>query len=447
VYLQSDKSDAFRTWFEREVADFDVLLCDETPPQLCRDDTDERNRPEFAWTFGGNAPSGDAGEVPQIFAVAVDPRGAIMATSHPSLGSGAALREHLAPTTWNDLDAVLSGQPQLELTWRHRFASGTLLGVPIRSDQGDVLGALVLYADGVLVPFVQGIASVWGISVLIVTVFAVLVGSVFGFITARQLTKRLRGLEAATATWSQGDFRRRAPEAGHDEVAELGARLNRLASDLQTLLVTRQELTTTEERNRLARELHDSVKQQVFAASMQLATARALLPEGSDAAPPLGEADALVKQAQRELTGLIQELRPAALEGKRLGAALHDYATRWAQQTGLRLSLDVDPAASLPDDLEEALFRVAQEALANVAKHSYAEGVALRFRAEGGWACLQIDDDGVGFDPQRPSPGLGLTSMRERMNAYGGSVTITGCGDGPSGVRVVARVPLRSTPR
>src|SRR5439155_12671858 len=100
-----------------------------------------------------------------------------------------------------------------------------------------------------------------------------------------------------------------------------------------------------EERNRLARDLHDSVKQQVFAVSMQIGATKVLLKRDVDAAEVrLNEAEKLVRQAQQELTSLIRELRPVALEGKGLVAALRELATSWAQQTGIVANLRVEGA-------------------------------------------------------------------------------------------------------
>ncbi len=111
-------------------------------------------------------------------------------------------------------------------------------------------------------------------SAAVVTLFAALVGTVFGFFTARGLVRRLQALIAAAEAWSRGDFSVTVHDTSRDEVGHLARRLNRMAEQLQNLLQARQELAALEERHRLARELHDAVKQQVFAAGMQLAVVR-----------------------------------------------------------------------------------------------------------------------------------------------------------------------------
>ena len=134
-----------------------------------------------------------------------------------------------------------------------------------------------------------------------------------------------------------------AQDTSEDELGQVARQLNRMAEQLQNLLEARQKLATLEERNRLARDLHDSVKQQIFAVSMQIGATKVLLKRDVDAAEGrLNEAEKLVHQAQQELTSLIRELRPVALEGKGLVAALRELATEWAQQTNIVANVRVE---------------------------------------------------------------------------------------------------------
>jgi NarL family two-component system sensor histidine kinase LiaS len=192
-----------------------------------------------------------------------------------------------------------------------------------------------------------------------------------------------------------------------------------------------------EERNRLARDLHDSVKQQVFAISMQLGAARALLNDGHQAYGPVTEAERLAKQAGAELTTLIRELRPPGLESKSLAGALQDYVAEWSRQNGIAADLKVDASSiALPE--AETLFRVTQEALANVARHSQAGKVTVELAREDNEIILTVEDDGAGFDMGRVEKGVGLDSMRERLEAIGGQLEISSQRSG--GTRVMARV-------
>jgi NarL family two-component system sensor histidine kinase LiaS len=182
-----------------------------------------------------------------------------------------------------------------------------------------------------------------------------------------------------------------------------------------------------EERNRLARDLHDSVKQQVFATAMQVGTARALIDRQPETARlHLTEAEHLVRQAQQELTTLIRELRPAALEGKGLATALRDYLVDWSRQTEITGQLRVQGEQPLPLIVEQAFFRVAQEALTNVARHSQATAVEMHLAWQEAQVTLTIADNGRGFNVMATNgKGLGLRSMRERIEAIGGELTVT----------------------
>jgi NarL family two-component system sensor histidine kinase LiaS len=146
-------------------------------------------------------------------------------------------------------------------------------------------------------------------------------------------------------------------------------------------------------------------------------------------------------QAQQELTGLIRELRPVALEGKGLAAALQDYATSWSQQTGIEVSLDLQSEQAISPQVEAALFRIGQEALANVSKHSGAGKVEISLVSHESAIRLGVIDDGRGFDPDSAAGmGMGLRSMRERTEALGGELAVESTPG--SGTRLVALLEL-----
>ncbi len=263
-------------------------------------------------------------------------------------------------------------------------------------------------------------------SIIPLTLFSAIPGAIFGFITARNLTRRIKKLALAADTWSQGDFSALATDTSGDELGQLTRRFNAMAEQLQHLLETRQKLATLEERNRLARDLHDSVKQQIFAISMQIATVKVLLERDIVAARHrLDETEIVVRQAQQELTTLIKELRPVALEGKGLVEAVQVYINQWMQQTGIIGKMQVEGQQVLPLIVEEALFRVVQEALSNVARHSQATLVYVKLTVIDEQVALRIDDNGQGFDSTlHKGGGVGLLSMRERMKALGGDVHV-----------------------
>jgi NarL family two-component system sensor histidine kinase LiaS len=342
------------------------------------------------------------------------------------------------------LPAALAGESR---RWLHDDSAGAehlTVAVPVRSDDGVVVGALVL--SGPYSP-TQVFAVGWAVAivltvfgVIVIALLAGLIGTVFGFFTARGLTRRLDQVTATAAAWGQGDFSRTIEDRSRDEIGRLGRHMNRMAVQLEDLIDARQELSALNERNRLARDLHDSVKQQMFAVSMNLGAAEMLWEQDPRAARDrLQAVRELVRQSQQELTTIIQALRPVQLEDKGLRLALAEHIERWQQQTGITTCFEADVERALPLPVEEALFRIGQEGLSNVARHSGATRVLVTLTAGNGEASLTIEDNGHGFDRRRTRPGVGLRSMRERVETLGGDVKVE---SGASGTALSVRVPV-----
>ena len=372
-----------------------------------------------------------------IFLNVVDTQGkSIASIGTLSLPLATPLQTELSPRNRAHLIAVLHDAKGRTSTVEQDTDNTLVAITPIVGQKGNLQGALVMKVHQpnifqLVLDFLQLIIF----SLVVVTIIAAIAGLVFGYLTARGLTRRLKRLATASDRWSRGDFSAIAVDTSEDELGQVARQLNRMAEQLRNLLQARQKLATLEERNRLARDLHDSVKQQVFAISMQIGATKVLLKRDVAAAElHLNEADKLVRQAQQELTSLIRELRPAALEGKGLVNALRELATSWAQQTDIVANLRVEEAdgakgaegtQTLSLTVEEALFRVAQEALANVARHSKATLVQLLLTTTDDTVTLSVADNGQGFDPaQQGRSGVGLLSMQERMKALGGDVQI-----------------------
>jgi two-component system, NarL family, sensor histidine kinase LiaS len=398
-----------------------------------------------------------------IFLSVVDTQGQTLASTgtHP-VPANTQIEAQLSPQGRANLSAVL-GDATGTTSKLGSEEDGTLVMIaPIVSQEGILLGALVMKSTQPdLFQLVSGFLGFVIVTVLFVTIIAAISGSVFGYLAARGITRRLKRLSVAADRWGHGDFTALAQDTSEDELGQVARQLNRMAEQLQNLLEARQKLATLEERNRLARDLHDSVKQQIFAVSMQIGATKVLLKRDVDAAEGrLNEAEKLVHQAQQELTSLIRELRPVALEGKGLVAALRELATEWIQQNNIVANLRVEGAQghpqgepllyssvegaqetqrvqTLPLSVEEALFRVVQEALANVARHSKATLVQMVLTITDETVTLSIADNGQGFDTTRQGyVGVGLLSMQERMKALGGDVQVESTPG--KGTRVVA---------
>ena len=375
-----------------------------------------------------------------LFLAVVDTRGKTIASvGVEAVAPNTFIQEQLSSQERADLRAVLNDRAGRTSTTNEEADDTIVVITPIVGNEKNILGGLVVKIarpDRLLA--VMGFLQIIVGTVTIVTVIAAIGGMVFGYLTARSLTRRLRGLSAAADRWSRGDFSSPVHDASEDELGQVARQLNRMAEQVQNLLQTRQKLATLEERNRLARDLHDSVKQQVFTLAMQIGATKVLLKRNVDAAEErLDEAQKLVSQAQQELTSLIRELRPVALEGKGLVVALRELVTEWAQQTDIVANLRVEGPQALPLTVEEALFRVAQEALANVARHSKATLVQLVLTITNESVTLSVIDNGQGFDTTRHKHlGVGLLSMQERMKALGGDVQIESVSG--KGTRVIA---------
>ncbi|MFE4969765.1 GAF domain-containing sensor histidine kinase [Streptomyces sp. NPDC056660] len=189
-----------------------------------------------------------------------------------------------------------------------------------------------------------------------------------------------------------------------------------------------RELTIAEERSRLAHELHDAVSQKLFSLRLTAQAAAALVDrDPSRAKGELQQVAALAAEATDELRAAVVELRPAALDEDGLVATLRTQVQVLDRAHGARVTFAASGFRALPAAQEEALLRVAQEALHNALRHSGAEHVDVTVNRRGGGAVLRVTDDGSGFDPHLTrSAGrhLGLVSMRDRASGAGGTLTV-----------------------
>lgn len=310
-----------------------------------------------------------------------------------------------------------------------------------------------------------------------------LIASVWGFRLAREIKHRLWNAGDLAMRISRGDLSARLPVVELDELGELEAQLNQMAAYLEQAVGQLSRLAeqnrllaeeagrgaALEERARIARDLHDTVNQQLFVLSLRAAAARkravaatvrgdavggsgAGAGSGGDAAggggagagsggggsggaagvdpalaSELAALEELARTAHSQIRELILQLRPTTLEQQGLGPALAEYVKRVAERESWAVEDEIDQALRLRGPQGEALFRVAQEALNNIAKHARAKRVRVVLeRGDDGEVRLLLADDGVGFDKRagiRPTA-VGLLGMRERMSALGGRLQV-----------------------
>ena len=202
-----------------------------------------------------------------------------------------------------------------------------------------------------------------------------------------------------------------------------------------------KDLAVMEERNRLARDLHDSAKQKAFAALAQLGTARGILNgHGNSVTLHLNEAENLVTDVIQELTFLVQEIYPIALQEKGLVTTLREHVFEWENRNDIYIQLITRYERQLPLEVEQALYRITQEALANVARHSHARRVDVSLVCNVDSVQLSVSDDGCGFD-MNTKHGMGLRSIRERVSSIRGTVQVQSAPG--QGTRLLVQVPIK----
>ena len=201
-----------------------------------------------------------------------------------------------------------------------------------------------------------------------------------------------------------------------------------------------RELSVLDERNRLARDLHDAMTQTLFSLRLTLETAASTLPaDPAGAARHVEAASALVDTTFGELRTLVFELRPPALEVDGLAGTVRKHLEVVGRAHGLAVRFSDRSDRRLPPEVEGAIYRIVQEAVTNVVRHARASTVEVDLAVDDRGAAIRISDDGIGFDPAARTiraRHLGLTSMRERARAAGGTCTVTSAPGSGTTVRV-----------
>jgi signal transduction histidine kinase len=214
--------------------------------------------------------------------------------------------------------------------------------------------------------------------------------------------------------------------AHHAELLRAVANQAAVAVENARLYEQARGLAALEERQKLARELHDSVSQALYGIGLGARTARTLLDRDPPrAAGPLDYVVSLAEAGLTEMRALIFELRPDALETEGLVGLLEKQAAALRARHGLRVAVDLGSEPDVPLAVKETLYRIAQESLNNTVKHARASQVMLRLTQEPEGILLEVGDDGAGFDPGGRFAGhLGLRSMRERAARHGATLQV-----------------------
>jgi two-component system, NarL family, sensor histidine kinase LiaS len=307
----------------------------------------------------------------------------------------------------------------------------------------------------------RGIAGTVLYGLLGAGAIAIFASAFLGNRLARRLSARLTNLSLLSRAYAAGDFTQRYQDSQPDEIGALGSQLNRMAEQISNQMLELRQLAETnaelleeskalaalEERNRLARDLHDALKQQLFGLNLNIGAIRQLLKTNPEqAAIQLEHANRLAGQALEEMDVVLGQLRPVSLEQKGLLRALADMLQDWSLQAKVNTQMFSDGRFGdgqwrLPAALEQCLYRITQEGLHNVAKHAQARNVRLELQFQEDSVSLQITDDGQGFDMRKHhlEQSLGLKSMNERAMALGGSFSLE---SNPNGTTLKVELPL-----
>jgi len=422
------------------------------------------------------------GHVVGVVGGQVNPRGARMAAilrEHATtLGTGVQLIDAEGTVMAGTLDDVqhtsASHQALLASHVKGRRAlSGSCRSCHGRSRPADTVMALqplrpIPWAVCLMTPDEPSLVRAGRLRSTLLSFGPVLValGVLFAYGAAQSVLRPVRILTRESERIAAGALAEPIPALGRDEIGRLGRSLDHMRATLQSSMAAiedanatlerrvesrtrdltnlstqlaereeararllRQVITAQEdERKRLARELHDETCQTISALAMRLGS---LTQRDATPSPELEDARALAVRALDELHRLIYDLRPSVLDDLGLWSAIGWYAERQLEPKGVSVRCEfTDVDRRLPSIVETALFRVAQEAISNIAKHADAEQVLIQGQLRGDVLTLEIEDDGKGFDPGLatvPGPdghGWGLLGITERVDALGGQLTI-----------------------
>ena len=277
-------------------------------------------------------------------------------------------------------------------------------------------------------------------TLLVMGVFFIMAGFASILLSLRFITGPILQILNGVRSITSGNLDVSVPIVANDELGELATSFNQMTSELKhrthELSQTSAELqikeaqlkvAALEERQRLARELHDSVSQALYGIALGARTAQTQLErDPAKLAEPLDYILSLAEAGLSEMRALIFELRPESLQNEGLVAALTKQADAIHARHKINVVTDFGEEPDISLDAKEALYRIAQEAMHNIAKHASATHVELSLQTEDGHLKLEVRDNGKGFDPQGEFPGhLGLQSMRERVAYFGGELQIT----------------------
>ncbi|MBM7616357.1 sensor histidine kinase [Alkaliphilus hydrothermalis] len=299
----------------------------------------------------------------------------------------------------------------------------------------------------------------WRISIVfgIILFTCVFTAFLFSLPFGRGLKEELLKVEEAHEAVSRGRINLRLPQESYREINQINHQFNcmaeytekqveslqRLVNENKLLVKNAEETASIDERKKIARELHDAVSQQLFATSITLGAIKNLLTQNpTEAIKYFEKVEVMVHTAQQELRALIMHLRPVSLKGFSLTVGLDKFLKELDDKNkNVNIRWEIEDVANLSEGVEDNLFRVIQEGVSNVLRHSKATTLMIRLYVRNRVLSIIIEDNGVGFDSKKDNlSSYGIDSMKERVADVGGRLDLLSYPN--KGTRVEIRVPI-----
>jgi len=309
--------------------------------------------------------------------------------------------------------------------------------------------------------------SAWycGVGPSIAAVVLALIGARYWFTTpthsfhipdTAQLICIVVFLSASSIVVAMGEARRRDNEELRRSQGELEDRVQERTVELDGANKGLRQLSARllqlqdDERRRIARELHDSVGQLLVGLTMNLSAVRADIERLTKTAGAVTDSETMVQEMSKEVRTISHLLHPPLLDEVGLSSAIRWYIDGFAERSNIKVDLDCPKDfGRLPREVETAIFRVVQESLTNIHRHSGSSTAKIRFRHRDGHVLVEIEDKGMGISEEKLDemasagmPGVGMRGMRERLRQLGGALEISSNG---RGTMIVARLPVCET--
>src|SRR5690625_2957166 len=289
--------------------------------------------------------------------------------------------------------------------------------------------------------------------ILIVLLVVIVFGVVVGTFISSYCSKRIRFLEESLHQIVKSQTF--SPTGTYEEMENVKGRLVDLQSFIQDQTIRTQKLieeratdqeeklnqVISDERNRLARELHDSVSQELFAASMLVSAVNATNKEpNSVMTKQLGQIESIIHQAQLEMRALLLHLRPIALKDKTLKEGIEQLLEELQEKVPMNITTRLEEV-TVNKGIEDHLFRILQEALSNALRHAKAEKIDVVLLARDELVILKIEDNGIGFSiEEKQQASYGIMNMEERAKEIGGHLHMISLPN--KGTKIEVRVPI-----